>query len=57
MNWKHVSDLKFWNSEAAQTYGVNSIPFTLLLDPEGKIVAKNLRGPALHNKLEELLNG
>ncbi len=56
MNWKHVSDLKFWSSEAAKTYGVSSIPFTLLLDKEGKIVAKNLRGAALHNKLDELLN-
>ncbi|TXC78484.1 TlpA family protein disulfide reductase [Luteibaculum oceani] len=56
MTWKHVSDLKFWNSEAAQKYGVNSIPFTLLIDPEGKIVAKNLRGEALHNTLAKLLN-
>ncbi|MGB0165503.1 MAG: redoxin domain-containing protein [Luteibaculum sp.] len=56
MNWKHVSDLKFWGSEAAQAYGVNSIPFTLLLDKEGKIIAKNLRGEALHQKLEELFN-
>lgn len=57
MTWKHVSDLKFWNSTAAQTYGVSSIPFTLLVDPQGKIVAKNLRGEALHNKLAELLKG
>lgn len=56
MDWKHVSDLKFWNSEAAKTYGVSSIPFTLLLDKDGKIVAKNLRGVALHNKLAALLN-
>lgn len=56
MTWKHVSDLKFWNSEAAQKYGVSSIPFTLLLDPDGKIVAKNLRGEALHNTLAKLLN-
>ncbi|MGK7389769.1 MAG: redoxin domain-containing protein [Candidatus Cyclobacteriaceae bacterium M2_1C_046] len=54
LDWTQVSDLKFWNSEAAQTYGVNAIPFALLLDPEGKIIAKNLRGKELENKLEEI---
>ncbi len=52
--WSHVSDLKYWNSEAAQMYGVQSIPASFLLDPEGKIIAKNLRGPALGAKLEEI---
>ncbi|MEQ8909163.1 MAG: TlpA disulfide reductase family protein [Vicingaceae bacterium] len=56
LNWTQVSDLKFWKSEAAQAYGVRSIPFALLIDEEGKVIGKNLRGPALHNKLEEVLN-
>ncbi len=53
--WTHVSDLKFWQSEAAQQYGVQAIPATFLLDKEGRIVAKNLRGEALEKKLEEVL--
>jgi peroxiredoxin len=52
--WTHVSDLKYWNNEAARIYGVQSIPASFLLDPEGKIIAKNLRGPALGAKLEEI---
>ncbi|PWJ56958.1 peroxiredoxin [Dyadobacter jejuensis] len=55
LTWKHGSDLKFWNSEVAQTYGVRAIPATFLLDKEGKIIAKNLRGTALEAKLAELL--
>ena len=51
----HVSDLKFWNNEAARTYGVQSIPSTLLVDKTGMIIARNLRGPALEAKLKELL--
>ncbi len=54
--WTQVSDLKFWDSEAAVLYGVRSIPASFLLDPEGKIIAKNLRGNRLVQKLEELLN-
>ncbi|MGB3524447.1 MAG: TlpA disulfide reductase family protein [Flavobacteriales bacterium] len=53
--WKHVSDLAFWNNAAAQQYGVSSIPYTVLLDREGKVLAKNLRGPALEAKLAEVL--
>ncbi len=56
LTWLHVSDLKFWQSAAAQTWGVSAIPFTVLLDPEGRIIAKNLRGPALEAKLNELFN-
>lgn len=52
--WNHVSDLKGWDSEACKLYGIEAIPFTVLLDKEGKIVAKSLRGPALEKKLEEL---
>lgn len=57
LTWTHVSDLKFWASEAAKTYGISSIPFSLLIDPQGVIIAKNLqvRGLALHKKLEEVL--
>ena len=56
LTWTHVSDLKFWQSEAAQKYGVQAIPATFLLDKDGKIIAKNLRGDALEQKLEEVLN-
>jgi len=53
--WHQVSELKFWQSEIAQKYGVSSIPSTFLLDKEGKIIAKNLRGEELAKKLEELM--
>lgn len=52
--WVHVSDLKFWRSQAAQDYQVNSIPATFLIDPDGKIIAKNLRGASLEAKLKEI---
>lgn len=51
----HVSDLKFWQSAGAAAYGVQAIPQSFLLDPQGKIIAKNLRGPALEAKLAEVL--
>lgn len=51
----HVSDLKFWSSEAAAIYGVTSIPATFLVGKDGRIVAKNLRGEALSNALKQLL--
>jgi thiol-disulfide isomerase/thioredoxin len=51
----HVSDLRGWGNEAARSYGVSSIPFTVLLDKEGNIIAKQLRGEGLVKKLEELL--
>jgi thiol-disulfide isomerase/thioredoxin len=51
----HVSDLGFWQSKHAKAYGVSSIPATFLLDKDGKVVAKNLRGPALEAKVKELL--
>jgi thiol-disulfide isomerase/thioredoxin len=55
LTWMHVSDLKGWQNAAGKLYGVQSIPFNLLLDKEGKIVAKGLRGPDLEAKLAELL--
>jgi peroxiredoxin len=54
--WTQVSDLKFWNNEAALLYGVKSIPQNFLVDPSGKIVAKNLYGAELHETLEKFLN-
>jgi peroxiredoxin len=54
--WTHVSDLKYWQSEAAKTYNITGIPFSLLLDPNGVIIAKNLRGAALEKKLTEVFN-
>ena len=53
--WTQVSDLKYWNSEAAVLYCIRWIPMSFLIDPEGKIVAIGLEGEELHNKLEELL--
>lgn len=55
LTWTHVSDLQFWNNSAAVLYKVKGIPQNILVDPQGKIVAKNLRGPALEAKLCELL--
>jgi len=55
LNWNHVSDLKYWGSEVVPLYNIKGIPFAVLLDPEGRIVAKNLRGAELHSKLEEVL--
>lgn len=55
LTWPQVSDLKFWNNEAAALYRVQGIPQNFLVDPNGKIVGKNLRGAALDAKLEELL--
>jgi peroxiredoxin len=53
--WKHVSDLAFWNNAAAQQYGVSAIPYTVLVDRDGKVLAKGLRGPALEAKLAEVM--
>lgn len=51
LTWTHVSDLKFWNNEVAKLYSVGSIPQNFLIGPDGKIIAKNLRGPALEAAL------
>lgn len=55
LQWTHVSDLAFWNNAAARLYRVSSIPQNYLLDPEGRIIGKNLRGPALDSFLEKTL--
>ena len=55
LTWLHVSDLKFWQSEAAQTYRVQAIPQTYLIDKKGNILAKNLRGEDLAVKVAEAL--
>lgn len=54
LEWIHVSDLQFWNSAAAKLYNVKSIPYTVLIDPDGNIIATKLRGRTLENKLSEI---
>ena len=54
LEWLHVSDLKFWQSAAAQTYGVSAIPYTVLVDKDGTILAERLRGASLEAKLAEI---
>jgi len=54
--WTHVSDLKFWDNEVAKQYGIQSIPQNLLLDPDGKIIAKNLQGEDLDEKLGKIID-
>lgn len=56
LTWPHVSDLKGWSSSAAALYGITSIPHTVLVDREGRIIARQLRGEVLGRKLEEVLN-
>jgi peroxiredoxin len=57
LTWNHVSDLKYFDNAASKMYGVQAIPFNFLVDPTGKIVARNLREDALQAKLAELLGG
>ena len=54
LNWTQVSDLKFWNNEVSTLYGVRAIPQNFLLDPNGKIIGKNLFGQALVDKLTQV---
>lgn len=54
LEWIHLSDLKFWQTVAAETYGIRSIPSSMLVDPKGKIVAIDLRGEKLGQKLKEI---
>jgi peroxiredoxin len=55
LTWTHVSDLQYWSNAAAKIYAVNSIPANFLLDETGTIIAKNLRGEDLYNKVKEVL--
>lgn len=56
MNWFHVSNLQFWQDPIARQYNVRSIPATFLLDEQGRIIDKNLRGAALEARIAELLD-
>jgi peroxiredoxin len=55
LTWKHVSDLKFWETPMVALYGFDGIPYNVLIDPQGKVVADNVRGDALDKKLAEVL--
>lgn len=55
LSWTHVSDLMFWDSPVVQAYKVEGIPYNVLVDPNGKIIAENLRGEELERKLSEVL--
>jgi peroxiredoxin len=55
LSWTQVSDLKYWNNEVAMKYHIQSIPQNFLVDPTGKIIGRNLRGPELQSKLCALL--
>lgn len=57
LEWTQLSDLKFWDNEVAKQYGIKAIPQNLLIDPDGKIIAKNLRGDELDQKLSEAIDG
>jgi len=56
MDWQHISNLEYWSEPIARLYGVKAIPATYILDESGRIVAKDLRGPALGKKIGELLS-
>lgn len=55
LTWTHLSDLKYWDSEIPALYGVRGIPANVLLDPDGVIIAKNIKEDELHRKLKEML--
>ncbi|HEV7783212.1 MAG TPA: TlpA disulfide reductase family protein [Chitinophagaceae bacterium] len=55
LTWNHVSDLQYWNSPVVPLYNINGIPYNVLVDPEGKIIAEKLFGAALEEKLAEVL--
>jgi thiol-disulfide isomerase/thioredoxin len=57
ITWPQVSDLKYWESEAAKLYAVTGIPYTVLLDKEGKILSKGLRGVELEKAISDALEG
>lgn len=55
LDWTHVSDLKYWDNEVAKMYNIQGIPANILIDPNGKIIARDLRAQLLQEKLKELL--
>ncbi|MBL7702293.1 MAG: TlpA family protein disulfide reductase [Ferruginibacter sp.] len=55
LTWQQISDLKYWGSAAVPLYGIDGIPYNVLVDPQGKIIATHLTGNALQNKLAEVL--
>jgi peroxiredoxin len=55
LTWQQISDLKYWNSAAVGLYGISGIPYNVLIDPQGKIIAEGLRGQGLRNKLAAVL--
>jgi peroxiredoxin len=55
LSWIHVSDVKYWQSMVVPLYNISGIPYTVLIDKDGKIIAKSLRGEELYNKVKELL--
>ncbi len=55
LTWHHISDLQSWNSAAVTLYGFDAIPYNVLIDPQGKIIAIGLRGKDLEDKLTEVL--
>jgi len=55
LHWNHVSDLKFWNSKAVEVYKFDGIPYNILIDPTGKVIAESLRGEELESKLREVV--
>ncbi|MCW3116551.1 MAG: hypothetical protein JWM28_633 [Chitinophagaceae bacterium] len=55
LSWTHVSDLKFWESAVVPLYGFDGIPYNVLIDPDGKVIAEGLRGMVLEQKLQEVL--
>jgi peroxiredoxin len=55
LTWTHISDLKMWETSVVNTYQFEGIPFNVLIDPHGKVIATNLRGPALEQQLQQIL--
>lgn len=55
LTWNHMSDLAFWDSKAVEVFKFNGIPYNILIDPTGKVIAENLRGEALSQMLEKTL--
>jgi peroxiredoxin len=55
LTWTHVSDLKWWDSSVVPMYQINGIPYNVLVDPQGMVIAENLKGSALETKLSDVL--